>query len=173
LRNGVSSPISRRAAVTGEVSWKHRVRAKGLRHLRALRQIHRRDRMNYVWVGMIKRLSALVNRVTSRPVRAFKWAVCRAYHGFGVPLPHPLRNSYILGVYGRAAQRYAVRTYPGCVSLFVPRDAAENPISDWKGLATGAIEIHEIPDGHEAILKEPHVQVWAEKLKACLNTAQV
>jgi amino acid adenylation domain-containing protein len=172
LRNRSSSPVSRRAAVTGRPSWQRRIRNSGLRHLQNLRQIHRRDRLHYVWVRTVERLSALINGITSPPARALKRAVCWAYHSVGVPVPYSFRSSYILGVYRRATQRYAVRTYPGSVSLFVPRDAPENSISYWKGLATGTIEIHEIPDGHEAILKEPLVQVWAETLKACLNTAQ-
>ena len=172
LRAGFSSSTWSRGVVTRGWSWKRRVRSEGWRHLQNLRRIDRRDRLNYVWLRTIQRLSALLNRITSRPVRGLKEAVCWTYHRFGTPLPYRLRSPYILGVYRRATHRYAVRTYPGSVSLFVPRHALENPTPDWKGLTTGAIEIHEIPDGHEVILNEPHVRVWAEKLRTCLMSVQ-
>jgi len=38
---------------------------------------------------------------------------------------------------------------------------------------TGGIEVHEIPGTHETLLQEPHVQIVAEKLKACLAQFQM
>jgi oxalate---CoA ligase len=171
LRNSPSSSTSRASVATRKAWWK-RLRNEGWRHWQNLQQLHGRERFNYVRVRTLERLSEVINKMTSPPIRALKWGLCTAYHSVGVPIPYSLRSPYILGVYRRAKQRYAVRTYPGSLSLFVPPDASQNSISDWSGLATGTIEIHEIPDGHEAILNEPYVQVWAEKLKACLESAK-
>ena len=38
-------------------------------------------------------------------------------------------------------------------------------------LAEG-VEIHLIPGSHRSVIKEPNVQLLAEKLKACLDLAQ-
>jgi aspartate racemase len=43
----------------------------------------------------------------------------------------------------------------------------------WQKIAAGGLEVHDIPGDHIGILKEPHVRVLAEKLKACLDKAQV
>jgi thioesterase domain-containing protein len=46
------------------------------------------------------------------------------------------------------------------------------PLLGWGELAVGGLEIHEIPSTHLGMLQEPHVQVLAEKLKACIDRVQ-
>jgi amino acid adenylation domain-containing protein len=75
----------------------------------------------------------------------------------------------------RAFDRYEVKAYPGNIVLFkageiipeysIMRDAR----LDWAKLATGNLDVHDIPGNHETILREPNIQVLAEKLKACLD----
>jgi len=46
----------------------------------------------------------------------------------------------------------------------------------WSQIAAGNVEIHEIPEGHEKILKEPYVWIWADSLKdvkGCLKNSSV
>ena len=45
------------------------------------------------------------------------------------------------------------------------------PLLGWTGLATGGIEIHEVPGHHLSIILEPRVRVLAEKLQAALDKA--
>ena len=42
----------------------------------------------------------------------------------------------------------------------------------WGGLAAGGLDIYEVPGRFGAIIKEPHVQVMAERLQLCLQAAQ-
>jgi oxalate---CoA ligase len=42
----------------------------------------------------------------------------------------------------------------------------------WSGLAAGGLEIYEVPGRFGAIITEPNVQVMAERLQLCLQTAQ-
>ena len=172
LRNCGSSPISRPEVLAARPSWGDRVRHGGSRHVQRMRRIGWRDRTMYVSRGAINRSVEFVNRILSRPARMAKEAICWTYHRFGVPLPHQLRSAYILSVYRRATRKYALRTYPGSVSLFVPPNGSDDSLSNWTGLASGILEIHEIPEGHEAILADPHIHVWAEELRACLDRAQ-
>jgi thioesterase domain-containing protein len=38
-------------------------------------------------------------------------------------------------------------------------------------MALGGVDIHEVPGDHLGIFEEPHVQVLAEKLRACIDKA--
>lgn len=74
-----------------------------------------------------------------------------------------------------AAHRYLPKAYDGRVTLFWARDdlrASNDFVSGWRALATGGIEVQEIPGTHLNIIKEPHVGVLAGKLTECLQRAQ-
>ena len=47
-----------------------------------------------------------------------------------------------------------------------------DPYFGWREFLTGRVETHEIPGDHEVIFREPNVCVFAEKLRACLQTAR-
>ncbi|WP_243902384.1 condensation domain-containing protein [Aetokthonos hydrillicola] len=74
-------------------------------------------------------------------------------------------------------QNYALTTYkpqpyPGKAVLFRAMDESHfSTLEGWKELIAGGLEIHDIPGDHLGILKEPHVQILAEKLKAHINQA--
>ncbi len=46
-----------------------------------------------------------------------------------------------------------------------------SPRPGWRALAAG-LEVHTVPGDHITMLAEPHVQVLAERLNACLDAAQ-
>ena len=95
------------------------------------------------------------------------------YHRMGRPLPYSLRSFYILRIYGRATREYTLRKYAGSLDLFLhPSTPAEGSPHIWSQIAGGKVEVHELPEGHEEILKEPYVRFWAESLKSCLSRAQ-
>lgn len=78
----------------------------------------------------------------------------------------------------QAASNYVPHPYPGKMVLFraLERDQFEaysDPQLGWSSLAAGGLEVHDVPGDHIGIIKEPHVQVLAAKLKACLEEAQV
>lgn len=47
----------------------------------------------------------------------------------------------------------------------------EDPLLGWSKRVTEGVEVYDIPGGHSSMLQEPYVQVLAEKLQACINTA--
>jgi amino acid adenylation domain-containing protein len=74
----------------------------------------------------------------------------------------------------RLASEYAVRPYPGRITLFRP---SESPVAvsgradrGWGRLAEG-VDVHFVPGHHHTMVKEPHVQVLARELRACLGKA--
>jgi amino acid adenylation domain-containing protein len=72
------------------------------------------------------------------------------------------------------ANDYAIRPYPGRITLFRPAEApVVVPTSadrNW-GKRAAAVEVHFVPGQHHSMVKEPHVRVLAEKLAACLQAA--
>jgi len=76
----------------------------------------------------------------------------------------------------RATQNYALRLYPGRITFFkaseAPAGTSPDPTLGWNEWASGGVEIHIVPGNHANLMYEPHVEVLAEKLTACLNQAQ-
>lgn len=66
------------------------------------------------------------------------------------------------------------QVYPGRITLFQAQEATLDfsyyPVTQlgWGELAAGGLDIYEIPGSHLSMVQEPHVQVLAEKLSACL-----
>jgi aspartate racemase len=71
---------------------------------------------------------------------------------------------------------YDLRPYAGRPILFVARDRGVEEDADpqfgWGGLASDGMEIHEVPGDHNTMFGEPHVQIMAQRLQACLDRAQ-
>lgn len=76
----------------------------------------------------------------------------------------------------KALNEYRPSVYPGKLTLI----RAENPNDGfefdselgWGGLATGGIEIHDVPGEHESIFHEPHVRILAATMKECIEKAR-
>jgi amino acid adenylation domain-containing protein len=69
---------------------------------------------------------------------------------------------------------YALRPYPGRLTLFrplespVPVQTAED--RNWRRLAA-VVDVHFVPGQHHTMVKEPHVQVLAQKLRMSMRQA--
>jgi amino acid adenylation domain-containing protein len=89
-------------------------------------------------------------------------------------LPKALKE--VRGAINQAGMQYAIRPYPGPVTLFCASEkslrGARDPYAGWQSLAGGGLEVYEIPGGHVSILAEPQVRVLAQHLQACLDRAQ-
>lgn len=82
-----------------------------------------------------------------------------------------------------ALKNYAPQIYPNRITFFratmrfsqgpqrveFPEDLTRN----WEEFSNEPLHIYDIPGDHVTIVKEPHVQVLAERLKSCLNAVQV
>lgn len=68
------------------------------------------------------------------------------------------------------------RIYPGKITLFrainATQDFHDNRLG-WGSLARGGFEVYDIPGTHTSMREEPNVAVLVEKLKPCLERAQV
>jgi len=76
----------------------------------------------------------------------------------------------------RATQNYGLHLYPGRITFFKASETlagtSPDPTLGWSEWASGGVEIHVVPGNHANLMYEPHVEVLAEKLTACLNQAQ-
>ncbi len=103
------------------------------------------------------------------------------------PLSQALGRSLVAEANMQAKRAYRAQVYSGRVTLFRANQPASfakrylptledwhnrDPLHSWGELASGGLEIYDVPGDHYSIFEEPHVQVLAEKLKACLDDVQ-
>jgi amino acid adenylation domain-containing protein len=90
-----------------------------------------------------------------------------------VTLPQFHHFVRILKTHTDAWRRYVPQTYPGQVTLFraseESHEGSQEPGMGWSAWAMGGVEIHEVPGDHLSMMHEPHVQVLAQRLHACLD----
>ncbi|HET7233234.1 MAG TPA: amino acid adenylation domain-containing protein [Longimicrobium sp.] len=76
-----------------------------------------------------------------------------------------------------ALRSYQPATFDGPALLL---RAAERPVAtgdaprrlDWASLCTGGVEVHTVPGSHHTLLREPHVAMLAERLRASLDAGE-
>lgn len=84
------------------------------------------------------------------------------------------REAYFQGI-KNYSKNYIPKVYLGCITLFVSCDRVNTnivqaqPELGWADLAAGGLKIHQISGDHLGILKEPNVQLLAEKLKVAID----
>jgi non-ribosomal peptide synthetase component F/thioesterase domain-containing protein len=97
------------------------------------------------------------------------------YKTLGGPLAQRLTT--VEEVNSTAAANYTPKPYNGRITLFRAMDnfAPDQLDSDagWRSLATGGLEVHEIPGSHDEIIAEPNVRTLACELQHCLDLAQL
>ena len=139
------------------------------RHLRNLAALRAKDKISYFLPRSKVKIRETIVNISAPVARVAQKAICKLCLTFGYRLPPWLRSHYILTVYAKAIRIYVPKSYLGRVIIFT---CEENlfALQSWDALALEGIHVHEIPGHHENVLKEPHVGVWAEKLKICLQS---
>ena len=138
-----------------------RMKSKIRAHLRNLRTL-----------GPIEKLKYLCEKSTYGPkkIQINTWqTLYRIFRKSGRPLPRVLRNveqfNYI------AAREYVPKVYPGKVTLFWASEdlnTGHDAVAGWEVLASGGVEIRELPGTHLNIIKEPFVEHLAREISSCL-----
>ena len=136
-------------------------------HLGNLRGLSCRDKLNY----LLEKGRIAKQRIET----GLKKAVSQIFLELGLPLPSMLKA---LQETSRGPKRFYIpKVYPGRITVFPPRYGPESHYHDlhmgWQELAAGGLDIHEIPGSFAFIIKEPHVQILAQKLRECLERAEV
>jgi amino acid adenylation domain-containing protein len=73
---------------------------------------------------------------------------------------------------------YDARPYGGSATLFRTADTANNYLREgdamgWDQFITGGVKIEDLPGTHHTIVKQPHVEVLASRMRAHLSEAQM
>ena len=135
-------------------------------HVGNLRRMESKERFNY----LLERGKIGKARAQTR----LKKMARKLYLGLGRPLPPALRE--VQETTRSRLNPYIPSIYPGKIILFRPSQQPQSyyhlPDMGWGGLAAGGLEIYEVPGRFGAIITEPNVQVMAERLQRCLQTAQ-
>jgi len=138
------------------------------RHLDALRLLGSEEKLPYILERVKEKVDGAVTKILAinkKMIQRVTWNVCIA---FGYNLPIALRSPYILKVYQRAMRSYVPEIYPGRLIIFQASEDFRD-LQDWGNWVAGGVDIRAVPGGHENVLKEPHLRVWAEQLKRCLQ----
>ncbi|MBW4457213.1 MAG: amino acid adenylation domain-containing protein [Nostoc indistinguendum CM1-VF10] len=80
-----------------------------------------------------------------------------------------------LQVFKANAQTHYVpkEVYPNRITVFRARkELCDDPAMGWDKVSSEPVETHDVPGDHNTMVAEPHVQVLAEQLRACLDKAQ-
>jgi aspartate racemase len=128
-------------------------------HVEHLSQLNMQARFQYV-----------LNKAKQRVTRSL-WKIGYAwYRRQRRPLPHLLQD--VMAINGQAVRRYVPQIYPGRITYFwareTPPDSSHGFREGWDKLAGGGFDFHEVPGDRDTMIREPHVQVLAEKLRVCL-----
>jgi aspartate racemase len=140
-------------------------------HLRNLSQLEMKEKLAYIMMKVKYKIEHYL-----RWIKAFFRKVAEKFYlKFKLPMPYALHYSLIVEANQKLASDYALQVYPGKVTLFRASDQAVryDQVSDlgWSAMAVGGVEIHQVPGDHLGMFQEPHVQMLAEKLRACIDKA--
>jgi len=133
-------------------------------------------KQNLQQLSAAAKLQYLADKLRFAPAKAKHKLYRRAYKIYrriGRPLPEVLRNIEELNF--AAVKDYVPRVYPGRATLFLASDdltAAYDVEEGWHDLVAGGLEKIRVPGNHLDIIKEPHVRVLAQELKACLDRVE-
>ncbi|OLT59486.1 alpha/beta fold hydrolase [Moorena bouillonii] len=129
------------------------------------------------------RLKGLFERLIHRGFQdvlkqQFLKVVSKLYQSFGISLPQSLQIIKVQEANTFASKNYvAKRYYPNPVTMFLTSERiAQSPElqKGWIELVTGELKIQEISGKHlddqpGSFLKDPHVELLAEKITACIE----
>jgi thioesterase domain-containing protein/acyl carrier protein len=110
----------------------------------------------------LRRMRKPVRRLHERSREAFQYIRST---------PRERTELRIRKVNGQAWLKYRPRPYPGAVTLFrsVGHGAQRDwHVETWSKLGAGGLITHLVPGGHLTFLKEPHVEILAQRIRASM-----
>lgn len=155
------------------------------------RQLKGREQWLYLLKTLLKKVANTLTDESSRKFAGlqnkFKVRLYKHYLDNGLSMPKLLRNIPFRTFYRFAAQEYVPEIYLGQVVLFRATETVivdepsiddtpyiektSDPLFGWSKRASEGVEVHDVPGGHSSMLREPYVQVLAEKIEAYIKAA--
>ncbi len=96
--------------------------------------------------------------------------IYEVYRALGRTVPQHIGTMHDINAF--AAAHYTPQLYPGHLTLLRTRPDSQVSIKDyqlgWGGLASGGVEVHEVPGDHDDMTSGPNAQALAQKLEFCM-----
>jgi thioesterase domain-containing protein len=168
-----------RTDASAKIKWPDRLHQMISRNQNALKRLGPKHRCTYVW----ERINNICKETASRSRLSVKKKISNIAYKYsrmlGLPLPLALTDfKSIQRQLGRDYKKVhadLTQVYRGRVALFraIDQPPAMNPepTNGWAKVLLGKFEIFDVPGDHSNIMKEPNVQVLAEKLRTCIDQA--
>jgi amino acid adenylation domain-containing protein len=95
----------------------------------------------------------------------------------GQTVPFGLRDFWLTQHFLKSAQRYTPQPYPGKLTILRatevdPELLGAGPELGWTGLASGGIQVFDVPGNHHSLMQEPNIGVLAATLGRCIEAAE-
>ncbi|OKH38899.1 non-ribosomal peptide synthetase [Calothrix sp. HK-06] len=137
-----------------------------------LKDIIKRNRSFFSNLTLQQQIKSIWQKINHRIHEIIKENVYQFYISMNLALPRAFFNLAVRDAIAQAYKNYYPTVYPGKVIFFRAIEQTQEHshyLERWEELAGGGLEIHDIPGHHDSIMSEPHVQVLADKLKACIK----
>ncbi len=136
-------------------------------------QRHLANVQQFNWKGKISYFLEKAN-YKKRKVETWQWQVSRKFNqSEEMPLSDTLRNIEEFNY--SAAKKYIPRAYPDRITYFSATEevsSLENQFG-WQSLATGGVEVVEVPGNHQSMIQSSNVKLLAEQLNKRLNRKDI
>jgi amino acid adenylation domain-containing protein len=151
-------------------NWSARFLSKVRFHVRRLRGISIRQKLDYVLNALRHSWETMFESLYIRHQRL----VLGLQRVFGFSLPEVVFNNTWSRV--AALQNYAPSRYPGRVVLFRAADVPQLPTNDetlgWKEIVDDGVEVVFVPGDHESMFHKPNVEFFSSRFRQALQQAQ-
>jgi thioesterase domain-containing protein/acyl carrier protein len=126
---------------------------------------------------MLWRFAAELGSILAKPVSTVQ---PRSLDELSEVFHHEISPSQVMKLFDtfvanmRALRNYTPDKYADRVALFRVQNCNiddDDPSLGWMGLAEGGVDVHFVQGDHSSMLRRPHVEFLAERLKSCLDQA--
>lgn len=87
-------------------------------------------------------------------------------------MPGKLHHYHIISTYDKAVKAYAPKPFPGRLMVLKAQDAWGPDDLGWGSLASGELEVIQVPADHFNIIKEPQIGFVASVLEECIRSVE-
>ena len=162
------------------------IRAQAHRHLNQLSQLGYIEKLTYILQKVKGRIARPIKKTIKKIKTRSELITYKIYLNNERFFPQGSQKIPARAAFRFSRRYYAPQVYQGRVTLFRVREGwiarrspTDNPYFGWDKLAAGGFEVYDVPGIHgnvngniNTFLKEPHVQVLANKLRDCIDKAQ-
>jgi acyl transferase domain-containing protein/thioesterase domain-containing protein len=130
----------------------------------------RRRGGSYIW----EKLKGKIDYFGSSIMERAALAMARCYRLAGISLPDKIHTLQVEQYHREIMQRYVFQPYPGRITLmravdvYQPVGERRDSANGWQQIADGRVDTHDVPGGHDSMMRQPNVKILANELRKVL-----